>query len=163
MTSKRPLSPPSWSTCARCKLEFYALDKAQEHFENICPDLWCDFCQESFEDSEKTRQHMSAHRQTSSRCPRCAFDGGKGGDIIKHWMETGCHRQCPTCKVWYYQESYDVHLELNPRCRRTHFVSEFTQNAQASDGLEQEALFAPQIYKGTEIEKEDGMDTKPAS
>ncbi|KAF3191612.1 hypothetical protein TWF106_002376 [Orbilia oligospora] len=165
MASKRPLSPQSWSTCARCKLEFYALDKAQEHFSTICYDLWCDLCQGSFEDPEKTRQHMSAHRDLSSRCPRCAFDAGRGGDIIRHWIETGCHRECPVCKVWYYQESYDIHLELNPYCRRVTFTSESTQTAQPSDQSEQQALvlFEPRVYQGTKIEKNDGMGTKSAS
>ncbi|KAK6516667.1 hypothetical protein TWF506_006562 [Arthrobotrys conoides] len=154
-----------WSNCARCKLEFYAVDKAQEHFETVCPDLWCHLCRASFEDLQKTRQHMFAHRDLSSRCPRCAFDAGRGGDIVRHWMETGCHRECPVCKVWYYHESYDVHLELNPYCRRVTFTSEPTQPAQASNESEQQALvlFEPQVYKGAQVEKKDGMDTKTAS
>ncbi|KAK6509389.1 hypothetical protein TWF481_004137 [Arthrobotrys musiformis] len=161
MASKRPLEARPWSTCARCQVEFYALNKAQLHFHTTCRDLWCDLCYEAFETPEKTREHASAHRDYSSVCPRCGFNAGTGGDVVGHWVETGCHKECPACKVWYYKESFDVHLELNPYCRCLAFNSRFAQPAQPSVEPELQTPFEPQVYEGARVQEEDGMGTRP--
>ncbi|KAK6536383.1 hypothetical protein TWF281_000622 [Arthrobotrys megalospora] len=163
MSTKRPLEPKPWSTCTRCKQEFFTLDRAQDHFEKSCPDLWCDLCLESFDDPNYTRQHMVIHRGRPQLCPRCGYDAGMmGGNLIKHWMETGCHQSCSACKVWFYRESYDVHLELNPYCRRVTYGKGFTHPSQPAGRSEPQAPYMPQVYKGAEIKREDGMEMKHA-
>ncbi|KAK6363158.1 hypothetical protein TWF730_000604 [Orbilia blumenaviensis] len=168
---KRPHEPEPWTTCTRCKEEFFTLDRAKCHFETLCSDLWCGECNVSFENPDHAQLHLSMHLRRTNLCPRCEFDVGIGGDLEKHWKETGCKLKCVVCDTWFYKESYEDHMIQSPYCRRGTFTTEPIQTpstelsvyqapqvTQLSGQLEPEATFEPQIFTtlATEIEGDAG-------
>ncbi|EPS39168.1 hypothetical protein H072_7057 [Dactylellina haptotyla CBS 200.50] len=161
--SKRPLeeSCPKWSTCSRCNTEFFSVDRAQEHFENMCPDLWCDLCKEAFKEAADTRKHMEFHADSSLVCPRCKLMAPTAEDLFAHWRVTNCHIECKICGAWFFKESFEVHYEMSPFCRRALFTRDVfgTQNFPSSNSPA--SANSPQKRTGLENRPVVGIPSAP--